>query len=137
MRVIEQYSSPFYPHIIDVFPSNVRNMWRKKKNEVLLLDIRTPMEYEDHHIPGAVLIPLCYLDVLVNRIKHKEVVVICEHGNRARYATYGMPDLWKGKKVYYMIGGMAGWMSMGYEVESGMDENGVLWQKWLEELQNE
>jgi 3-mercaptopyruvate sulfurtransferase SseA len=48
-----------------------------------------------------------------------------------------MPDLWKGKKVYYMIGGMAGWMSMGYEVESGMDENGVLWQKWLEELQNE
>jgi rhodanese-related sulfurtransferase len=36
-----------------------------------------------------------------------------------------MPDLWKGKKVYYMIGGMAGWMSMGYEVESGMDENGL------------
>jgi len=32
-----------------------------------------------------------------------------------------------------MIGGMAYWMSMGYEVTSGMDENGRLWQRWLEE----
>ncbi|BFH73687.1 rhodanese-like domain-containing protein [Sulfurisphaera javensis] len=134
MEVIEQYTSPFYPHIIDVFPSVVRKLW--KKNQVLLLDIRTPMEYEDHHIPGAILVPLDYLDVLIQKIPHKEIAVICEHGNRARYATYGMPDLWKGKKVYYMIGGMAGWMSMGYEVTTGIDENGKLWEKWIEELQS-
>jgi Rhodanese-related sulfurtransferase len=109
-------------------------MW--KKNKVLILDIRTPMEYEDHHIPGALLVPMDYLDVLLHKIPHKEIAVFCEHGNRARYATYGMPDLWKGRKVYYVIGGMAGWMGMGYEVESGIDENGVKWQKWLEELTN-
>lgn len=134
MRVNEEYSSPYYPHIVDIFPSVVRNMW--KKNKVLILDIRTPMEYEDHHIPGALLVPMDYLDVLLHKIPHKEIAVFCEHGNRARYATYGMPDLWKGRKVYYVIGGMAGWMGMGYEVESGIDENGVKWQKWLEELTN-
>lgn len=134
MRVNEEYSSPYYPHIVDVFPSVVRNMW--KKNKVLILDIRTPMEYEDHHIPGALLVPMDYLDVLLHKIPHKEIAVFCEHGNRARYATYGMPDLWKGRKVYYVLGGMAGWMGMGYEVESGIDENGVKWQKWLEELTN-
>jgi hypothetical protein len=31
-----------------------------------------------------------------------------------------------------MIGGMALWMAMGYEVDSGMDENGILWQRILE-----
>ncbi|MDT7873161.1 rhodanese-like domain-containing protein [Stygiolobus sp. CP850M] len=134
MRVNEEYSSPYYPHIVDVFPSVARKMW--KKNKVLILDIRTPMEYEDHHIPGALLVPMDYLDVLLHKIPHKEIAVFCEHGNRARYATYGMPDLWKGRKVYYVIGGMAGWMGMGYEVESGIDENGVKWQKWLEELTN-
>lgn len=134
MRVNEEYSSPYYPHIVDVFPSVVRKMW--KKNKVLILDIRTPMEYEDHHIPGALLVPMDYLDVLLHKIPHKEVAIFCEHGNRARYVTYGMPDLWKGRKVYYVIGGMAGWMGMGYEVESGIDENGVKWQKWLEELTN-
>ena len=100
--------------------------------KALILDIRTPYEYEDHHIPGTLLVPLDYLPYLIHRVQDREVVVVCEHGNRAYHATYGMPDLWKGKRAYYLVGGMAYWMGMGYEVESGIDENGLLWQKWLE-----
>ncbi|BCS92944.1 Thiosulfate sulfurtransferase GlpE [Metallosphaera sp. J1] len=130
MQIIEQYSTPFYKNIIDMPPSMVRKLW--KKNNILILDIRTPQEYVEHHIPGSLLIPMDYLEVLQEYFSDKEVAVVCEHGNRARYATYGMPHLYK-KKAIYMIGGIVGWMSMGYEVESGMDENGTKWEQWLDE----
>ncbi|BBL46796.1 rhodanese-like domain-containing protein [Metallosphaera sedula] len=130
MQIIEQYSTPFYKNIIDMPPSMVRKLW--KRNNILLLDIRTPQEYVEHHIPGSLLIPMDYLEVLQEYFSDKEVAVVCEHGNRARYATYGMPHLYK-KKAIYMIGGIVGWMSMGYEVVSGMDENGTKWEQWLDE----
>jgi len=130
MQIIEQYSTPFYKNVVDMPPSMVRRLW--KRNQLLLLDIRTPEEYVDHHIPGALLIPMDYLEVLSEYFSDKEVAVICEHGNRARVATYGMPHLYK-KRAVYMIGGMALWMSMGYEIMRGMDENGLLWEKWLDE----
>ncbi|ABP94955.1 Rhodanese domain protein [Metallosphaera sedula] len=130
MQIIEQYSTPFYKNIIDMPPSMVRKLW--KRSNILVLDIRTPQEYVEHHIPGSLLIPMDYLEVLQEYFSDKEVAVICEHGNRARYATYGMPHLYK-KKAIYMIGGIVGWMSMGYEVVSGMDENGTKWEQWLDE----
>ena len=130
MQIIEQYSTPFYKNIIDMPPSMVRKLW--KRNNILLLDIRTPQEYVEHHIPGSLLIPMDYLEVLQEYFSDKEVAVVCEHGNRARYATYWMPHLYK-KKAIYMIGGIVGWMSMGYEVVSGMDENGTKWEQWLDE----
>ncbi|AWR98763.1 rhodanese-like domain-containing protein [Metallosphaera hakonensis] len=130
MQIIEQYSTPFYKNIIDMPPSVVRKLWKNK--QILVLDIRTPQEYVEHHIPGSLLIPMDYLEVLQEYFSDKEVAVVCEHGNRARYATYGMPHLYK-RKAVYMIGGIVGWMSMGYEVESGMDENGVKWEQWLDE----
>jgi len=128
-QVIDAYATPFYKNIIDAPPSMVRKLW--KKGKITIIDVRTPEEYEDHHIPGAILAPLDYLEYLIELFENKEVAVVCEHGNRARYATYGMPHLYK-NKAYYMIGGMALWMAMGYEVDSGMDENGILWQRILE-----
>ncbi len=134
MQVIEEYSSPFYKHIVDLPASVVRKLW--KKGEVLILDVRTPQEYEDHHIPGAILVPLDYLEVLAKYLPEKDVAVVCEHGNRARFATYGMPHVYR-KKAIYMPGGMMAWMGMGYEVESGMDENGLKWQEWLDKEINQ
>ncbi|MEM3329951.1 MAG: rhodanese-like domain-containing protein [Saccharolobus sp.] len=129
IQVQENYATPFYKNIIDLPPSMVRKLW--KKGKIMILDIRTPEEYEDHHIPGSILAPLDYLEYLTELFEDKEVAVVCEHGNRARYATYGMPHLYK-NKAYYMIGGMALWMRMGYEVTNGIDEKGLLWQKILE-----
>ncbi|AWR93506.1 rhodanese-like domain-containing protein [Acidianus brierleyi] len=134
MQVIENYSSPYFRHIIDLPASIVRKLW--KKNQITLVDVRTPEEYEDHHIPGALLIPLDYLEILSKYIQDKEIAVVCEHGNRSRYATYGMPHLYK-KKTINMLGGMMSWISMGYEIESGIDENGIKWQEWLDKEINQ
>ncbi|MGC9104956.1 MAG: rhodanese-like domain-containing protein [Thermoprotei archaeon] len=129
MILNEQQASPFVKNVIDVFPSVARRLW--KTGKAMIVDIRTPFEYASHHIPGAILIPMDYLEALVHKVRDKDVIVVCEHGNRAYYATYGMPHLWK--KAYYMIGGMAYWMAQGYEYVTGMDDNGLLWRKWLEE----
>ncbi|EZQ07009.1 rhodanese [Candidatus Acidianus copahuensis] len=129
MQVIEQYVSPYYKHILSLPPSSVRKLW--KSNKITLIDVRTPQEYEDHHIPGSILIPLDYLETLVEYIPKGDIAVICEHGNRAMYATYGMPHIYKGRAIHMMYG-MMGWMAMGYETQSGMDKNGIIWQELLE-----
>ncbi|MFP3218306.1 rhodanese-like domain-containing protein [Acidianus sp.] len=133
MQVVEQYTTPYYKHILSLPPSSVRKLW--KQNKITLIDVRTPEEYEDHHIPGAILIPLDYLEVLSKFLPDNDVAVICEHGNRALYATYGMPHIYK-KKAIHMQYGMAGWIAMGYEVESEMNENGKKWMKLLDSIES-
>ena len=49
--------------ITTLAPSKIKAILDKdKKGEFLLLDVRQPEEYEDGHIPGAVLIPLGELE---------------------------------------------------------------------------
>ncbi|MEW6350148.1 MAG: rhodanese-like domain-containing protein [Thermodesulfobacteriota bacterium] len=53
-----------------------------------LLDVRQPHEYEDSHIPGAILIPLPdLLDTLDNLDPEKPTIVYCAIGGRSRVAA--------------------------------------------------
>ena len=56
----------------------------KRDAGAFILDVRTPDEWKDFHVPGSTLIPL---DELPNRVaevpKDKEVVVVCRSGNRS------------------------------------------------------
>ena len=81
--------------------------WKNKT--VIILDVRTPGEYRDGHIPGARLIPL---DELPNRLhdvpKEEKVYVICRSGNRSSQAVRLLRD--KGfSNVYNVTSGMNGW----------------------------
>ena len=59
----------------------------------LLLDVRTPAEYQEHHLPNSLLIPH---DEIARRIdevlqaqagdKRKPIVVFCRRGGRAQTA---------------------------------------------------
>lgn len=49
------------------------------------------------------------------------------------FATYGIPHIWK-RRAIHMQYGIVGWIAMGYEAESGMDENGLKWEEWLEKV---
>ncbi len=58
--------------------------------DALLLDVRTPVEYEEAHIAGSVLQPLTDLDT--DKVRdladgHSSCVVICRSGNRAKQAA--------------------------------------------------
>jgi phage shock protein E len=87
------------------------------RNEVVMLDVRTPEEYAQGHIPGVVLIPL---DQVPNRLadipKDKTVIVTCQSGNRSGQAAKLLRE--KGyTNIHNMLGGFTAWEKDGYPVE--------------------
>ncbi len=71
---------------VDVSVDEALQLWQNK--EATLIDIRTPAEYRDGHIPGVVNIPLDELEKRLSEIpKDKKVVLICRTGNRSAQGT--------------------------------------------------
>jgi len=80
-----------------------------------LLDVRQPGEYQEKHIPGAILIPLKELpDRLSELDPDKETIVYCRSGARSRSATQLLQDR-NFLKVFNMAGGMLSWQ--GFTVQ--------------------
>jgi rhodanese-related sulfurtransferase len=87
------------------------------RSDVVMLDVRTPEEYAEGHIPGVVPIPL---DQVANRLaeipKDKTVIVTCRSGNRSNQAAQLLRQ--KGyDNVRNMLGGINAWQQAGYPVE--------------------
>jgi len=84
-----------------------------------LLDVRTPGEYAQGHIPGAVLIPDYALGERVSELaKHgdRTIVVYCEVGSRSAAAANTLLE--KGfPHVANYRGSMRAWRQAGLEVE--------------------
>ena len=61
----------------------------------LLLDVRTPEEFREHHLPGAVNIPVHELGARIRELGPKEraVVVYCRSGARSRTAAGLIKDV--------------------------------------------
>lgn len=55
----------------------------------ILLDVRTPQEYREGHIPGSKNVPLQQLDNIRSVVENKDTVlfVYCYSGARSRQAT--------------------------------------------------
>lgn len=59
-----------------------------KRENAILLDVRTPEEYREKHIDEAINIPLYEIDNLKNEIidKDKVVLLYCRTGKRSKQA---------------------------------------------------
>jgi rhodanese-related sulfurtransferase len=78
--------------------------------DLLLLDVRTPEEWEAHHIPGALLMPLHTVPVCLTELDPKrETIVICEHGMRSQSAAQYLATQAGFENVASMEGGMSVW----------------------------
>ena len=92
---------------VDVSVDEALRLWQAK--EAILIDVRTPAEYRDGHIPGVVNIPLAELEKRLGEIpKDKKVVLICRTGNRSAQGT----KLLRGKgvdNIFNSTGGMSTW----------------------------
>jgi len=86
-------------------------------SDVVMLDVRTPEEYAQGHIPGVVSIPLNQVPSRLAEIpKDKTVVVTCRTGNRSAQAAQLLRQ--RGyNNVHNMLGGIAAWEKAGYPVE--------------------
>lgn len=89
----------------------------KADNSILLLDVRTPEEYQKVHIPGSVSLPL---NELADGIFHfapeqnKEIIVYCLSGARAGSACKILSQI-----GYSNVSTMGGIRSWKYELEQG------------------
>lgn len=83
-----------------------------------VLDVRNPDEYEEKHVPGAVLIPLGQLAERVDEIPAADpLYVICAAGGRSLTATRALVDA--GYHALSVAGGTNGWESAGRPVVRG------------------
>ena len=80
-----------------------------------LVDVRTPGEFAEGHVPGAVNIPLDTLGGRVSELGDGPVHVICRSGSRSSRAT----DLLVGEGVdaTNVKGGTLAWIAAGYPTE--------------------
>jgi rhodanese-related sulfurtransferase len=86
----------------------------------LVLDVRTPGEYERGHVPGAVNIPYQQVGVRLaelGEINGRDVVVYCEAGPRAQRAEATLRAAGF-ERLYHLQGNMAGWRRSQLPVET-------------------
>jgi rhodanese-related sulfurtransferase len=72
-----------------------------------VLDVRSPREYESHHVPGSTLIPLQQLDSRHVELNPScEILVVCERGIRSQDACLFLSEIGF-KRLYHLIGGLS------------------------------
>ncbi len=72
-----------------------------------VLDVRSPHEYQSHHIPDSIHIPLQQLE---NRFKEldptRDTLVVCERGIRSQDACWFLSDMGF-RQLFHLTGGLS------------------------------
>ena len=82
----------------------------------IILDVRTQEEYDDGHIPGAILIPNTQIEDRAEEVltdKNQLILVYCRSGRRSKLAAEALVEL--GYTNIKEFGGIIDWP---YEVEA-------------------
>ena len=87
--------------------------------DVTVVDVREPDEYEAGHVPGAKPLPRGLLEYKAAEElpdKDARIVVHCALGGRGALAAKSLKEMGY-TNVANMDGGLKGWKESGYEVE--------------------
>ena len=77
---------------------------------VVILDVRTQAEYDEGHIPGAVLLPNDEVAARAGEVlpdKEQTILVYCRSGRRSALAAQALAEL--GYTAVYDFGGIQSW----------------------------
>jgi len=103
----------------DLSSEQAYDLIKQKNTEYILLDVRTPREYNEGHIPGAVNIDFfsSNFNILLNNLdKTKKYIVYCKSGYRSGKAVREMEN--RGfKEIHNMVDGFDGWRNKNFPVE--------------------
>lgn len=106
------------PHIREVFPWDVLEEIESNP-DIVLLDVRCPMEFQNMHIEKSINVPRGVLETSIDwgyeqtlpelvEARDKRVVVICRSGKRSVLAAYTL-QLMGFNNVVSMKTGLRGW----------------------------
>lgn len=98
--------------------------------DIVLIDVREPAEYESGHLPGAVNIPRGVLEFQVEAhpavacatdpalaVRDRDIVVYCRTGGRSALAALNLQLLGFGR-VRSLAGGITAWREHGLPVRT-------------------
>jgi len=88
--------------------------------DALILDVRTPGEYDAGHVPDAMNIPHDQLSGRLSELEagsDRAIVVYCKSGKRAGIASSILLDAGYAN-VLHLVGDMDGWKAAGLPMES-------------------
>lgn len=95
---------------------DVRELHEALGDDVTLLDVREPYEYEAGHVQGAQLMPLANVVALAADLpKDQPVYVVCRSGNRSLQASNALIEAGF-QDVRNVDGGMIAWEAAGFDV---------------------
>ncbi|MBS3742412.1 MAG: rhodanese-like domain-containing protein [Candidatus Cloacimonetes bacterium] len=109
--------------IKDISPSEAYQLIQKNadNDDFVIIDVRTPAEYNEGHIKKAININFYNDDFrasLEELNKFKTYLIYCKMGGRSGNALAIMEEL-KFKRVYNLSSGLSGWKSEGYKTIGG------------------
>lgn len=89
----------------------VKRLLRQSPEQVLVIDVRSPEEHKERHIPGVINIPLSDLENRTGEFsKNTIIVTVCgKGGGRSAQAAEILRQ--KGFNAAWLCGGTMGWNS--------------------------
>lgn len=96
--------------------------------DIVLLDVRTPREYEAVHIPGAINVSRGLLEFSIWSVvpaKDEKIYVYCKSGARAALATKQLNEFGY-KNAVAVATGMAEWTKSGYPVQTSITDEQII-----------
>lgn len=100
----------FNPNVKNVNAEEADRLIRENK-KVVILDVRTKVEYDSGHIPGAILIPAQQLASRIDELEkniNSPVLVYCASGGRSPGAVNILLHN-KFSNVYHLSRGISSW----------------------------
>jgi len=115
-NTIRQRSTGVITNIASINPQHYQQQFQKPKAAHLLLDVRTPEEFAQERIAGAVNIPLQVLPERLRDVPQDQpVVLVCRSGNRTKMAAQILTKA--GYTKLYDLGGLMQWKAAGLPVQ--------------------
>lgn len=108
-------AAPAVAEVQLIGPENYQEQFDQNTQHALI-DVRTPEEFSEGHIPGAVNISVQTLPERLDEVPGDlPVVVYCRSGNRSATAAQILVE--NGYQPVYDLGGIKDWIAQGYAIE--------------------
>ena len=117
MKTFNQLVKEASETVNEVFPWDVSD--RIQDDDIIIVDVREPNEYDAMHIAGSLNVPRGILETACEynyeetvpelvEARDKEIIVVCRSGNRSIFAAQVMQQLGYAR-VYSLKTGLRGW----------------------------
>lgn len=93
---------------IDTYEINFNELLQMQKNGAFIIDVRSPQEYKEAQISGAINIPYYDINKKIRKIipnLNSQIVVYCQYGQRSKKAFRMLKNL-EYKNVYTLNDGI-------------------------------